>query len=453
MKHSPDYKKQFNLFILRILPLFLLIFSFAIFLSANVASVYAQQTALDVQNKINQKDSDIRKLEQEIAAYQAQLDNLGQQKNSLSKMLKELDLTRKKLNADIAVTQNKIDKTNLKIQNLSSDINIKENSIKNDIDSVKLEIKNINEFEQNSMVENILSDNDFTAIWNDIDNIVTVRERIRADIVKLKQIKGALEDTKKITIDAKNELTKLRSQLADQRTIVIQNTNEKNKLLKQTKNSETNYQKLLKDRIAQRDAFEKELRDYEAQLQFIIDSSKLPSGRVLSWPLDKIFVTQLFGKTVAAKRLYASGTHNGVDFRASVGTPVMAMADGTVLGVGNTDLTCYGASFGKFVFIEYNNGLSSTFGHLSLIKAYEREQVKRGDVVGYSGATGHVTGPHLHVSLYASQAAKMDSKASVSCGGRIYRIPIAPINAYLDVLAYLPPYVINQSLLNNQTTE
>lgn len=437
MKLYLDYKKLFNI----ILIFFILFMPFGVFPPlrrvAGEAISFAQ-TAIEIQNKINQKDSDIQKLEQEIVTYQSELDNLGKQKNSLAKSLKELDLMRKKLNADIGVTQSKIDKTNLKIQNLSSDINTKENSIENNLDSIKLQIKKINELEENTLVENILSLNDFTDIWNDVDNMMTVREKIRTDVIKLKQIKGVLEDTKKITIDTKNELTKLRSQLSDQQKIIVQNTNEKNKLLKQTKNNEVNYQKLLKDRIAKRDAFEKELRDYEAQLQFILDPSKLPSGRVLSWPLEKIYITQLFGKTVDSKRLYASGTHNGVDFRASIGTPVLAMADGKVLGIGDTDLTCFGASFGKFVFIEYNNGLSSTFGHLSLIKAYEGEQVKRGDIVGYSGNTGHSTGPHLHVSLYASQAAKMASKTSVACDGRIYRLPVSPINAYLNVLTYLP---------------
>ena len=411
------------------------------------------QTITDIQNKINQKDTDIVQLEKEIAIYQAQLDDLGQQKSSLSSSIKQLDLTKKKLNADIAVTNNKIDKTNLKIQNLSSDINTKESSIENNINSIKLEIKNMSEFEEENIVETILSNNDFTLIWNDIDNIVTVRERIRDHISTLRDAKVILEDTRKVTTDAKNELTKLKSQLGDQQKIVIQNTNEKNKLLTQTKNNEANYQKLLKDRIAKRDAFEKELRDYEAQLQFILDPSKLPAGRVLSWPLEKIFVTQLFGKTVDSKRLYISGAHNGVDFRATVGTPVFSMADGTVLGVGDTDVTCYGASFGKFVFIQYNNGLSSTFGHLSLIKAYEGQQITKGEIVGYSGNTGHTTGPHLHVSLYASQAAKMASKASVACDGRVYRLPVSPVNAYLDVLSYLPYYVVTSSVLNNKTTE
>jgi murein DD-endopeptidase MepM/ murein hydrolase activator NlpD len=439
MKLYPDYKKLFSVIFLTIFIIIPLAFSSA-------------QTALDLQNKINQKDSDIAKLEEEIKTYQTELDNIGQQKNSLSKSIKELDLTQKKLVADLNVTQKKIDKTNLTIESLNSDIGVKGDTIANNLESIKLGIQQTNEFEKSGVLETLLSLNNFTVIWNDIDNIITVREGIRQDTIKLKEIKGELEGTRKETIDAKNELTALKSKLSDQQKIVVQNTNEKNKLLKQTKNSETNYQKLLKSRIAQRDAFEKELRDYESQLQYVLDPSKLPSAGVLSWPLNNIYITQLFGKTVDSKRLYASGTHSGVDFRASVGTPVMAMADGAILGVGDTDLTCSGASFGKFVFIRYNDGLSSTFGHLSLIKVSEGQIVKRGEIVGYSGNTGHTTGPHLHVSLYASEAVKMDSRPSVACGGRIYRLPVAPVNAYLDVLYYLPSYQANQLKLNSSSS-
>jgi len=427
MKHYRDYKKQFNILFL-VLAFLLIPIIFA-----------GAETAGEIRERIAEKDADIQKLEREIAAYQKELDGLGKQKNSLNKSLKELDLTRKKLNTDIAVTQSKIDKTNLKIQSLGKDIGNKEDSIKNNRASVSLELRNVSQFEEKSLVESMLSDDDFTTMWTDVDNIITIREKIRETTVRLQQVKVELEGTQKATIAAKDELTKLKSQLGDQQKIIIQNTNEKNKLLNQTKNNEANYQKLLKDRIAKRDAFEKELRDYEAKLQYILDPSKLPAGRVLTWPLQDIFITQQFGKTVASKRLYATGTHNGVDFRASTGTPVMAMADGKVLGTGDTDLTCAGASYGKFIFIQYNNGLSSTFGHLSLIKVKEGDQVKRGQVVGYSGATGHVTGPHLHVSLYASEAVQMASKVSAACDGRTYRLPVSPINAYLDALAYLPP--------------
>ena len=398
------------------------------------------QTAVELNSKISQKNNDISKLEQEIKQYQFQLDDLVKQKSSLNGSLKELDLTRKKLSADIAITQNKIDKTNFKIQDLGHQINNKQDSILNDLDAIKLEIKQVNEFELNGMTETILSENNFTAVWNDIDNMSAVQQKIREKITELKKTKSELEDTKKATTDARNELVALKSQLSDQKKIVDQNTADKKKLLTQTKNSESNYQTLLKDRLAKKDAFEKELRDYESQLKFVLDPSKLPNGGVLGWPLDYIYITQFFGKTEAGKRLYANGSHNGTDFRASVGTPVKAMADGIVAGIGDTDKQCAGVSFGRFVLIKYDDGLASTFGHFSLIKVITGQRVTRGQIVGYSGNTGYSTGPHLHVSVYARDAVDLKTLPSKSCPGRMLTQPIAPINSYLDPMFYLPHY-------------
>src|SRR3989338_9165460 len=153
MKLYHVYKKPFNLLILMILLVFPVVFSYA-------------QNAQDLQTKINQKDADIAKLEEEIKIYQAELDNLEKQKSSLSGSIKQLDITRKKLVTDIAVTPKKIDKTNLTIESLSSDISNKQDTITNYIESIKLEIRKTNEFENNSIVETILSENDFTLIWN-----------------------------------------------------------------------------------------------------------------------------------------------------------------------------------------------------------------------------------------------------------------------------------------------
>ncbi|KKT20088.1 MAG: Peptidase, M23 family, partial [Candidatus Nomurabacteria bacterium GW2011_GWB1_43_7] len=166
-------------------------------------------------------------------------------------------------------------------------------------------------------------------------------------------------------------------------------------------------------------------------LQFILDPSKLP-GRVLSWPLDSIYVTSPYAPRWG-------GFHRGTDFRASIGTSVKAMADGVVGGIGDTDLCCPGASFGKWIFIEYNNGLSSTYGHLSLITVRKDQQVKRGQVVGYSGNSGSSTGPHLHVSLYVSSGVQVDSFPSKSYPGKTLIQPISATNAYLDPMRYLPP--------------
>jgi len=429
MKLFKDYKKQYLKVLLFVMVLFVFPFLFSY-----------SQTALEIQNKIGEKSADIERIEQEIKKYQQELAGIGKQKSTLSSLIKELDLTRKKLNADISLTEKKIDRTNLSIQNLSSDISNKETSISNNQQALILDIKSLYELEQSDLTELLIKNDNLTEVWQDVDHMATIREAIVSKILSLRQVKGDLEVKRTDTIGAQKELVLLRAKLADQKKIIEQNTIEKNKLLKETKNSESAYQKLLKDQTAKKAAIEQELRNYESQLKFILDPSSLPNAGVLSWPLDDVYVTQMFGKTVAAKRLYASGSHSGVDFRASVGTPVKAMADGTGLGVGDTDTTCPGASFGKWVFIEYTNGLSSTYGRLSLNKAYVGQKVSRGEIVGYSGSTGRVTGPHLHVTVYASSSAKVETLPSKSCAGKTLTQPIAATGAYLDPMYYLPPY-------------
>ncbi len=423
MKQFNDYKTQFKLFVL----LGFFVFSFLFF-----SNTFAQSVS-EIRAQMEQKDADIARLEREIAKYQAELADIGKQKNSLAGAIKSLDLTKKKLSSDIAVTQNKVDRTNLKIQSLGRDIGTKENSISLSQKSIAQGLRETNELEQTTIFEMILANDNFTDTWNNIEQVVSLREKTRENVLELKQVKTELEDTRQVTIDAKNELMALKSQLSSQHKIIEQNVAEKNKLLAQTKNSEDSYQKLLQDRIAQKEAFESELADFEAQLKFIRDPSKLPKKGALAWPLEKIFVTSPFGPR-------ARGFHSGTDFRASVGTPVMAMADGVVGGVGDTDLCCPGASFGKWVFIEHNNGLSTAYGHLSLIGARKGQKVKRGAVIGYSGNTGSSTGPHLHVTVYIASGVEVTSFASKSYPGQTLYQPIAAKEAYLDPMIYLPFY-------------
>ena len=187
----------------------------------------------------------------------------------------------------------------------------------------------------------------------------------------------------------------------------------------------------------QKEKFERELFLFESQLKKAIDPNSFPTGKkgILSWPLDNILITQPFGKTVDSKKLYVSGTHNGVDFKASRGTRVMSVGDGVVEGVGNTDEQrgCY--SYGKWVLIKHENGLSSMYAHFDLIKVAPGQEVKAGDVISYSGQTGYATGPHLHLTLYASQGVEIQKySSSINC--KNVSIPVANSKAYLDPMLY-----------------
>lgn len=85
--------------------------------------------------------------------------------------------------------------------------------------------------------------------------------------------------------------------------------------------------------------------------------------------------------------------HGGIDIAAPEGTPIMATADGVVLESGDYFFN------GNSVFIEHGLGLQSFYAHLSRIDVKAGERVSQGQVIGAVGATGRVTGAHLHWSI------------------------------------------------------
>ena len=158
----------------------------------------------------------------------------------------------------------------------------------------------------------------------------------------------------------------------------------------------------------------------------------------MAWPLKNIIITQYFGDTAFAKSgAYNGKGHNGIDFGASPGTPILSSLSGTVAGTGNTDLVAGCYSYGKWVLINHDNGLSTLYAHLSLIKAEKGQRVSTGDIIGYSGNTGYTTGPHLHFGVYATQGVKIVQYTnSVNCKNAV--IPVADLRAYLNPIQYLP---------------
>lgn len=406
-----------------------------------IAYASSTPTAEELRTQINQISATKQQLEKEIAAYEKTLKDIGNQKVSLSNAIKTLDATINKNSLDIKLTQSNIDSTVLEIQQLGIDIGKNVVAIDRNSAVIAELIRETEQKDTTSFVENFLMYRDLSEFWNESQNIFLVQNKIRNKIIETKNIKKTLEDNKTEAEKKKQDLINYKSDLLDKKAILDISKREKNKLLADTKASETNYKKMLADKKALADAFDKELIDFESQLKLIIDPNSIPSyGKgILSWPLDKIIITQKFGMTDFAKTttVYGAGNgHNGVDFGTPIGTRVKSALSGVVKGTGNTDSVCPGASFGNWVFIEHSNGLSTIYAHLSLIKVTTGQTVSTGDIIGYSGNTGFSTGPHLHFGVYATQGVKIMSRKSTVCGGT-YTIPVADLRAYLDPLQYL----------------
>ncbi|GAB2720041.1 M23 family metallopeptidase [Streptomyces bullii] len=99
----------------------------------------------------------------------------------------------------------------------------------------------------------------------------------------------------------------------------------------------------------------------------------------------------------AGGAVWSSGSHTGVDFHAASGTPVQAVGMGTVVEAG------WGGAYGNQVVIKMHDGTYTQYGHLSSIGVSVGQQVTPGQRIGLSGATGNVTGAHLHFEARTSQ--------------------------------------------------
>ncbi|MFJ3720230.1 M23 family metallopeptidase [Streptomyces sp. NPDC090057] len=92
----------------------------------------------------------------------------------------------------------------------------------------------------------------------------------------------------------------------------------------------------------------------------------------------------------ASSSLWSSGSHTGIDFHAASGTSVHAVGAGTVVSTG------WGGAYGNQIVIRMADGMYTQYGHLSSIGVTVGQKVIPGQQIGLSGATGNVTGPHLH---------------------------------------------------------
>jgi murein DD-endopeptidase MepM/ murein hydrolase activator NlpD len=107
-------------------------------------------------------------------------------------------------------------------------------------------------------------------------------------------------------------------------------------------------------------------------------------------PLDH-FVLGTAYRTPGA--MWSSGYHTGQDFVVPTGTKVKAIAAGTVVSAG------WGGAYGNQVVIRHADGKYSQYAHMSALSVSAGQSVSEGQRLGLSGATGNVTGPHLHFEI------------------------------------------------------
>ena len=157
---------------------------------------------------------------------------------------------------------------------------------------------------------------------------------------------------------------------------------------------------------------EKVIRGFEYEGAYYDEKGLSLRKSFLKAPLRFNRISSRFSRSRRHPILGGLRPHYGVDYAAPIGTPVWAVADGTVVSCG------WGDGFGKQVILRHMNGYQTLYGHLSRYGPGIRRgaKVKQKQVIGYVGSTGLSTGPHLDYRLIKDGHPKNPLKESFPAG-------------------------------------
>ncbi|MEN9852076.1 MAG: hypothetical protein RI996_19 [Candidatus Parcubacteria bacterium] len=397
----------------------------------------------DLKEKINNAGDQVKNIEKEIAAYNEQLKKTQAEKNTLNSAIKTLDINKQIVTKDITLTKTKIVGANETIEEINTGIQKLEANISTSKLYLRKSLQNLaldDSLANSGLIATMLGSDSISEAVDRASTLANFQRSMLTHINDIRDNKQDLLSVQQVKTEQRNELLNLNQELIAKQRILADAAAQKASLLKTTKNKEANYQAELKKRQETKKKLEQEMLAFENELKVAIDPNTLPkTGKgVLGYPVSKVTITQYFGNTAFASKnaqVYNGGGHNGVDFGVSTGNRILSAASGVVQGTGDTDTACRGASYGKWVLIRHNNGLSTLYAHLSAISVSSGQAVERGGVIGLSGNTGYSTGPHLHFTVFASKAVSIVNRQSKACG-TMMTLPVSPTNGYLNPLSY-----------------
>ncbi len=367
------------------------------------------QTRQELENLIAQRSQELEAINRKLETAQGNLQETKTKGISLQRELAGLQNNINQLDLNIKSDEITNQKLALEINSLQYDIHDIETSIAEKKDAIVHLLRELQKTGEASAMMLMLKNETLAQSFLAAQSLTNVRAQLGADVAGLatfgKELDGKVQDV----ATHKGQIEIHQKNLASRKAIVQDQREERKVILAQTKNKESAYAQQFEELKNQQNTISDEIAKIEDQLRSSFDASILPMKRpgVFTWPIQSPRITQHFGEV---SYLYRGKPHNGTDIAASLGTPILAADDGIVMGVDNNDRSKWNKyQYGKYILIRHNNNLATLYGHLSAQIVQKGEQVKRGQLIGYSGKTGYATGPHLHFGVYWAPSILMKS--------------------------------------------
>ena len=375
------------------LKIFCIVLLVIFLIQSNIVIAVTQQ---ELQQEKNSTKNQINKTQEE-------LQDVKEEKQTVQKQVEEL-------NTQISQYQQQISDLNSQIEDLNNKIEEDTNKIKEKEEDYSKQEKLLNErliatYEagETSYLDFILSSESLTDL---ISNYYLVTEIASYDtefLNKIQEEKTAIENAKKDLEDSKSELDTAKASKQATTTQLSAAKSEKDAYVGQLSQSEQELQKQIEELQAHESSISSRIKRMQEEYDRKLAANNVNSnqgggqqtnGRTSSygfgWPVSNPSIGTYYG---SAGSMWSSGYHTGVDFRASTGTPVYAVGDGQVVDTG------YNRAYGNFVEIYHGKNVYSFYAHASGVLVSYGQNVSKGQQIMSSGATGNVTGPHLHFEI------------------------------------------------------
>lgn len=369
--------------------------------------------------------NNIAALETKISEYQKELGDKREEINTLKNEITRINTQINKLNLEIKKTENQIYVTRLNIQETQTDIKTTELSITEKREVLADLLREMHKFDGESFLERALKYDTLTEVVKQTERLDALQYKLNEVLYSTKVLKNNLEDKEVVLKENKKELENKNLQLSVQKSAQQSEKTRKDSVLKITKGEEAKYQQLLNQVEQEQAELLKRLAKIEEQIliqkNFVsyFQAGEIPKKgtKIFAWPEDKARLTQSYGMTAYAKRgAYGGQGHNGIDITSGIASSVKAAAGGKIVAKGLEECRNYvrpscNGYWGNWVAIQHPGGVVTLYSHLS--KSSFRglgEEVSVGDIIGFEGATGNVTGPHLHFSVFTEFFTYKDPK-------------------------------------------
>ena len=372
-------------------------------------------------------------IEQSITDVQATLDELESVKNDTTAYITEMDAKLTEIATNIQSLNEQSQAKQLEIDATNSQLELQQEELDRQYDLMKKRIQFMYENGDSQMLDLLFGSESISDFLNKAEYIKTLTDYDRKAIQELKDAKQAVEDSKTQLETEQAELQTLTdTALAEQssmETLVAAKEEELRKTEAEISSAEQDIitkQKALEEQaalVSQMEAVEERRRQQEAAAKAAAedaarraseagnntdssnsstDSNNNSSSDIeyntseatsFIWPLNGYYTISSDYSDRISPISGKSEMHNGIDIPAPIGTPIYAVADGTV------DWAWTSSSAGNWMGIAHGNGLYSVYMHMSAFAVSSGTYVKQGQIIGYVGSTGWSTGAHLHLTF------------------------------------------------------